>query len=227
LHAAKVALDKANDLFQDDPESPRVRDLGYVAKRKVAVARSQARIYAAYQTRDSANKSLREADSQELASAREELQRLRVQLNQAHSDAEYTKQQLEALSENQVKSDERGTIITLSGQVLFQTGKSELLPGARTQLDQIAKVLRDAKTESLTIEGFTDSTGSAARNARVSQARAEAVLAYLSAQGVNATQMQAIGRGEGNPVADNTTVEGRATNRRVEIVVQGQSTAER
>lgn len=227
LHAAKVALDQANKLFAEDPESPRVRDLGYVAQRKAAVARSQARIYAAGRAREAAEKSLRESETQELMAARAELNRLRDMLSKANTDAEYTKQRLEALTDNQVKSDERGTIITLSGQVLFEQGKSELLPGAKTQLDQIARVLRDAKTQSLVIEGYTDATGSPQRNAQVSQARAEAVLAYLSSQGVSAAQMSAVGRGESNPVANNDTAEGRATNRRVEIVVQGQSSAER
>jgi outer membrane protein OmpA-like peptidoglycan-associated protein len=126
----------------------------------------------------------------------------------------------------QVKEEQRGVVITLDGQVLFVTGKAELLPIARDRLNQVAKSLKELDDDKLvSIEGFTDSRGADDMNMKLSQDRANAVKDYLISQGVKPEKVRSIGRGEANPVASNDTPEGRANNRRVEIVVQSSAQA--
>jgi len=121
----------------------------------------------------------------------------------------------------QVKEEQRGMVITLDGSVLFVTGKAELLPIAREKLNEVARALKEMDDDKLaSIEGFTDSRGADDANMRLSQDRANSVKDYLVSQGVKAEKLRAVGRGESNPVASNDTPEGRANNRRVEIVVQ-------
>jgi len=126
----------------------------------------------------------------------------------------------------QVKEEQRGVVITLDGQVLFVTGKAELLPIARDRLNQVAKSLKELDDDKLvSVEGFTDSRGSDDTNLKLSQDRANAVKDYLVSQGVKPEKVRALGRGEANPIASNDTPEGRANNRRVEIVVQSSAQA--
>jgi outer membrane protein OmpA-like peptidoglycan-associated protein len=118
-----------------------------------------------------------------------------------------------------VQEEPRGLVITLSGQVLFASGKFDLLPAARTALDNVAAALKADPDRSITVEGYTDSQGSPASNLVLSQARAESVRRYLIERGVPEDKIGARGMGEDNPVASNDSIEGRANNRRVEIVV--------
>jgi outer membrane protein OmpA-like peptidoglycan-associated protein len=225
LHTAKKTLEKANEAFAVDPEDPHVRDLAYVAQRQAAVARAQARIHLAGSQVVKATDDANGAQATALASTQEELRKTKEQLAQAENDRKMALETIQHIKGGKVKSDARGTIITLSGNVLFETGKATLLPAARSTLGDLAKALVKMQAESLVIEGFTDNTGTDKRNAAVSQARAEAVLGYFASQGISAEKMKAVGRGNTNPIAKNTTAEGRATNRRVEIVVQGESKA--
>ena len=110
--------------------------------------------------------------------------------------------------------------ITLSGAVLFATGKSELLPIAKQKIDEVAKALKDQGWKGLLVEGHTDSQGSAAKNQELSQARAESVRSQLISNGLPSDKIRAQGLGPSRPVADNNTAEGRANNRRVEIIVE-------
>jgi outer membrane protein OmpA-like peptidoglycan-associated protein len=118
-----------------------------------------------------------------------------------------------------LKEDTRGTVITLSGSVLFVTGKATLLAGATAQLDKVADALTKLPERHFTIEGHTDSTGSYAINADLSARRANAVRDYLISRGVSADAVSAVGVGSQRPVADNKSTAGRAMNRRVEIIV--------
>ena len=119
-----------------------------------------------------------------------------------------------------VKEESRGVVITLSGAVLFASGKSTLLPIAQDKLNQVAQALNDQGYKSLLVEGHTDSVGSDQKNQELSQARAEAVRSHLISRNVPSDKIRAIGIGEARPVADNSTPEGRANNRRVEIIVE-------
>jgi outer membrane protein OmpA-like peptidoglycan-associated protein len=103
--------------------------------------------------------------------------------------------------------------------VLFETGQSDLLPGAQDRLNRVADFLKNSP-RSVVVEGYTDSTGSASKNQKLSTQRAESVRDYLVAQGVPSDRITAQGKGASSPVASNAKSEGRAMNRRVEIVLQ-------
>jgi outer membrane protein OmpA-like peptidoglycan-associated protein len=120
----------------------------------------------------------------------------------------------------QVKEEANETIVTLSGAVLFKTGKAELLPVAENALDQVAAALKQLdETQTVVIAGYTDSRGADEMNRQLSQKRADTVRTYLIQQGVKANKLKAIGKGESSPVATNDTPEGRANNRRVEMII--------
>ncbi len=126
---------------------------------------------------------------------------------------------LEAIAK--VKSEAKETIITLSGAVLFKTGKSELLPLAKEKLKKVAKALKEqADSKTIEVQGHTDSRGSDADNKKLSLDRAASVRVFLISEGVPAERITAVGKGEAFPVADNKSAEGRANNRRVEIRVR-------
>lgn len=124
-----------------------------------------------------------------------------------------------------VKEEERGMVITLSGSVLFTSNQATLLPEAQTRLNQVADALLQTKDRNIVIEGYTDSRGSDDRNLELSRLRAVAVRDYMITRGYPMERIQAVGLGESRPIADNSTAEGRANNRRVEIIVQPRASA--
>lgn len=121
-----------------------------------------------------------------------------------------------------VKEDERGLVVTLSGGVLFQSAKSTLLPSAQVKLNQVAKALMSVRERNIIVEGHTDSQGSESYNQGLSQRRADSVRDYLVQQGYPGDRIQSHGMGKGSPIANNASPEGRANNRRVEIVIERQ-----
>lgn len=137
-----------------------------------------------------------------------------------------TKEANEALAKLAAKEEERGMVITLSGSVLFRSNDSTLLPGAQTRLDQVADALV-AKGNDVVVEGYTDSKGSQATNMNLSQRRAESVRGYLVSRGFAAEKIVARGMGPDRPIAENSSAEGRANNRRVEIVIAKNSASPR
>lgn len=246
LLVAKQALDRAEAAHRDDANSFEERRLAYIARRKAEYAqaygnyalskrdeenarkayidkqdrlRRQAEATAETRTREledtretvSSQQSVIQKSKTELATEREA--RLKAEQNAAAAV-----QSLKELA--QIKEDARGTIITLDGAVLFVTGKAELLPLAKQKLDEVAKALTDLDAkQTITVEGHTDSRGADDMNQKLSEDRASSVRAYLVERGVKPERIKSIGRGESNPIASNDTPEGRANNRRVEIVI--------
>jgi outer membrane protein OmpA-like peptidoglycan-associated protein len=141
----------------------------------------------------------------------------------AASDAK-AKEANDALVKLAAKDEARGMVITLSGSVLFRSNDSTLMPAAQTRLDQVADALV-AKGNDVVVEGYTDSKGSQSKNMDLSQRRAESVRTYLVSRGFPSEKIQARGMGPDRPVADNTSAEGRANNRRVEIIIVKDHTA--
>jgi len=100
----------------------------------------------------------------------------------------------------------------------FETAKATILPDSETVLAEVAKMLQQNRDVKVSIEGHTDNVGSAAANQTLSEKRAQAVVAWLSSHGIEGSRLQAKGWGASKPVHDNATEDGRAKNRRVELV---------
>ncbi|MCB1696266.1 MAG: OmpA family protein [Halioglobus sp.] len=115
---------------------------------------------------------------------------------------------------------ERGMVITL-GDVLFSTGKADLQPGAMSTIERLAMFMAEYPMKTVLIEGHTDDVGTEAFNLGLSERRAASVRNALLAAGVSPERINTVGYGEANPVASNSTAEGRLMNRRVEIVIRG------
>jgi len=110
-------------------------------------------------------------------------------------------------------------VLTLDSEVQFATSSADVKPGFERTLAKVANVIQQHPGTQITVIGHTDSTGSDAYNQRLSERRAEAVRDQLVARGVPAGQLATVGRGSLEPRADNATPEGRAANRRVEMVL--------
>ncbi|MBI1424091.1 MAG: OmpA family protein [Gammaproteobacteria bacterium] len=111
-------------------------------------------------------------------------------------------------------------MITMTAQTSFDVNSSTIKPGFYSTMDKIAKIVNKYGKTSLTLVGYTDNTGSAAYNKKLSERRAASVLAYLQNQGVIPQRLNAYGMGEERPRASNSTAAGRAMNRRVEIIIE-------
>jgi outer membrane protein OmpA-like peptidoglycan-associated protein len=221
LVSAKQALDKAEEAFNEDAGSMEERSYAYVAERRSmrAVAEGNERI---------AKQVKQAADQQYVALQSEMRQDAEKQLEQAsgvvsemearNAAADTAIQSLARLA--QVKEDSRGIVVTISGGTLFATGSAKIMPSAHERLNEVARALQQqGQGRSITVEGYTDSRGSEDMNQKLSQQRADAVRDYLVKQGVEPGLISSVGNGESNPIASNDTTDGRAANRRVEIVV--------
>lgn len=240
LYEAKVALTAAEQAFQDDPESEKTLTLAYVAQRAAQLVETQASIKSQQEQRKIASEKITKIQTEGIAKSKRELSQAREKLVTKDQQLENTGKKLEEerkareqaerlaaeslqrvaeAAKLSVKQDERGMVITMPGSVLFSSGESSLLPTAQQKLALLAEQLKNQKTAIITVEGHTDARGSDAENMTLSQARADSVRTYLVSQGIPPEQVRATGMGETHPVASNGTAEGRAENRRVEIVV--------
>jgi outer membrane protein OmpA-like peptidoglycan-associated protein len=140
-----------------------------------------------------------------------------VQRDQANEETARVQAELDALKATPTS---RGMVLTL-GDVLFDTGRAELKPGATRKLDQLAQFLAEHPDRRVQIDGFTDSVGSDSYNEELSQRRANAVRSALLSRGVDASRIGTEGYGKSYPVADNADSGGRQLNRRVEVVIGG------
>lgn len=231
LDTARQGLERANMAFGSGADEAVVRDLAYVAERQVAIAVSAAGL-------EQANRNIakHEKDQDELRrklqnATQTELQRMKKELEEqkkvvaterearlaAERSAAAALKSLDEIA--RVKEESRGIVITLSGAVLFATGEHSLLPIAKEKLREVAQALLEQGDSTILVEGHTDSRGSADKNQELSLLRAQEVRGYLVSQGIPTNSIQAAGLGEERPLATNDTAEGRANNRRVEIVV--------
>jgi outer membrane protein OmpA-like peptidoglycan-associated protein len=139
------------------------------------------------------------------------------QAAQASQETARLQAELDALK---AKPTPRGLVMTL-GDVLFDTGRAELNPGAGRKLDQLAQFLSEHPDRRVQIDGFTDSVGSDSYNEDLSRRRADAVKTALTVRGIDASRITTQGYGKAYPVADNNDSGGRQMNRRVEVVIGG------
>ena len=114
----------------------------------------------------------------------------------------------------------RGLVVNMA-DVLFETGKYALSTDAQLKLAKLSGIIQAHPGLNLAVEGYTDTTGAADFNMKLSQQRADTVRQFLIAQGLSADTITSKGLGEADPIADNSTAAGRKLNRRVEIIVSG------
>jgi outer membrane protein OmpA-like peptidoglycan-associated protein len=119
----------------------------------------------------------------------------------------------------QAAETERGWILTLGGDLLFDPGNAAIKPGGRRALATLARLMRDHPERKIVVEGFTDDRGSAAANQRLSERRAQAVRDMLVKDGIDPQRVDARGLGASYPIASNGDSGGRQLNRRVEILI--------
>ncbi|MFZ0453992.1 MAG: OmpA family protein [Ignavibacteriaceae bacterium] len=217
LHKAQIALDAAEKSFLEEPDSYRTRDLAYVADRKSKIAEALAVTASENAATAQAKKDYEATQTEIMKKTNDQLataQKAQLDAEKSAADAQADLAKLAA-----VKEEARGLVITLSGSVLFASNQSALLPAATDRLNKVADALLVTKERKLTVEGYTDSQGSSSYNMVLSQKRADVVRTYLISRGYPGDLIQARGIGEESPIANNNTAEGRANNRRVEIVV--------
>jgi outer membrane protein OmpA-like peptidoglycan-associated protein len=193
------------------------------AAAEVQVQRAQALAAQSERDKAAAEAARAAAESARLAA---ESQAQRAQASAAQADREKAalrdqlRQQLNMVLET--RESARGLIVNLS-DVLFDTGSANLKAGTREKLAKVAGIFLSHPALKMQIEGHTDSVGSEDYNQRLSDNRADSVRTYLVAQGIASTAVGTAGFGETQPVASNDTPAGRQQNRRVELVVSGES----
>lgn len=225
LAQADAELALAERAWSDRAPAARVDHLAYMAARRFDIAEaaaqsraSQAVVEGAAAERDRLRLSSR---TREADSARRDAERSRVEAGSARRDADAARTEIASLeaelSSLNARRTERGLVVTL-GDVLFDTGRSQVRPEGDANLRRIADVLREHPGYHAVIEGHTDNVGSASSNYLLSERRADSVMRSLMSFGAPAGQMVSRGRGQEFPSASNETAAGRQMNRRVEVV---------
>lgn len=230
MRDAQLSLADAEKRFKDDGDSKETRDVSYVAQKRAVAAHAKGDAMANLEEKKRLEADFSKWKDKVAMATREQLTQTKSALGaaQANADAERAGRiaaeqranaALLAMKELQAKESEKGLVLTLSGSVLFKTNTSTLLPDAEKRLNDIAVALKEDK-RNIVVYGFTDSTGTDAVNQKLSEDRAASVRSYLVKQGVPSERITSEGKGKSDPIADNATPEGRANNRRVEIVLK-------
>jgi outer membrane protein OmpA-like peptidoglycan-associated protein len=225
LDAAKKDLAIADDaaLHHKDAE---IAQPAYLAAQNARLAQMHAAAKA-----DDARVAAGQAERDQimLAARNREVQNAKVATNVALDQRDQAAQEAARATEEsarlqaevdalKAKPTPRGLVLTL-GDVLFDTGRAELNPGAGRKLDQLAQFLSEHKDRRVQIDGFTDSVGTDSYNEDLSRRRADAVKSALLVRGIDSSRISTQGYGKSFPVADNHDSGGRQLNRRVEVVI--------
>jgi outer membrane protein OmpA-like peptidoglycan-associated protein len=210
ISEARKSLDRANQLAERGGDVADIKFEASVASKNAQIANEK--ILAA-QAREEIEKGQAERQAV-LLEARE---------RQAQAAEAHAKSLEEELAGLNAKKTDRGIVLTL-GDVLFDTAKATLKPGAYATIDRLANALKGDSARKVMIEGHTDSVGGEDYNQGLSERRAAAVQAALLERGVPSEQMAAVGKGESTPVASNDNAAGRQQNRRVEMIFQDDRT---
>jgi outer membrane protein OmpA-like peptidoglycan-associated protein len=220
LDAAKKDLAVADDaaLHHHDRE---IAQAAYMATQNARLAQAHAatkaddaRVASGQAERDQIQLAAR---NREVQNAKQATNAAIGQRDQAAEEAARLQAEVDALKATPTP---RGLVLTL-GDVLFDTGRSELNPGASRKLDQLAEFLNEHKERRVQIDGFTDSVGSDDYNEELSRRRADAVKSALLTRGIDPSRLSTQGYGKAFPVANNNDSGGRQLNRRVEVVIGG------
>lgn len=217
LQVAERSLAQAERLWRDGADPALVAHHAYLADQRARIAMASADYRKAEAlvatSGEQRNRVLLEARTREL-----EAQKLASGPARAELAAEIDRLQSQ-ISELKAQPTGRGWVLTLSGDLLFDSGEAVLKPGGEKAVENLAQLMRREPEPSILIEGFTDSTGPAEINRRLSEQRAQAVREALVARGVAAQRIEARGYGPAYPVASNDTPVGRQLNRRVQVVI--------
>jgi outer membrane protein OmpA-like peptidoglycan-associated protein len=224
LSEAEQTLNRAERIWNDTGDRVEAAHLAYiaehqahtaVAKAQEGVAEAEARQLADERERLRLSARAREA---ELATdrAREATLRAREATILAQEATSRAQQELVAL---RARETDRGFVVTLPEDVLFEYDRAELRPGATRDLYPLVTFLRDHPERTLLIEGHSDNIGPSSYNLDLSRNRAATVRDFLVRNGISPDRIIAYGYGESYPVASNTTEAGRQLNRRVEVVI--------
>lgn len=231
-----VALAEAREALEaaaaaEEPEE--IEHRAELALKRVAIARAEARRRLAKRSAEEAGEALERlqlrlreqevrAALREAREAEARAERLRMEAEAERRRAWSARTRLEELqrqlAELKPQLTERGLVLTL-GEVLFDFDSPRLKPYALRIMDRLAKFLGQHGAYTLTIEGHTDSTGSADYNMRLSRERAQSVADALIERDIPPDRIAIRGYGESRPVASNETDAGRRQNRRVEVVI--------
>jgi outer membrane protein OmpA-like peptidoglycan-associated protein len=226
MKQASEAMSLANTAASDNDSAEKINQLAYLAKQKIALTEEVAKRKSA---ESDVASSAKERDQMRLEQRTNEADRAKVATRVAQSDTAAAQRQTQAaetysalleaqLADLSAKMTDRGLVITLD-DVLFQTDQARLTQEGRRRVQKLADVLQQNPQRTVLIEGFTDSTGSAAHNQKLSERRALSVRRSLQEMGVGRERIAVRGFGEAYPIASNETSEDRQLNRRVEIVL--------
>ncbi len=186
-----------------------------------AAARARAQADSAQNQAANANAQAANANAQ-AAMASADANNARAQATAAQTDAAAAQAQAAALQKEltdmQARQTDRGMLVTL-GDVLFETGRSDIKPNATGAITKLASFLAQHPERRILIEGFTDSVGGTETNQMLSERRSRAVADALQRAGVDGSRIDVRGYGERYPVANNTSTSDRAMNRRVEVYI--------
>jgi outer membrane protein OmpA-like peptidoglycan-associated protein len=212
---AAEALRRQADTDRLNAEAARLaaeRDKATAEAERIAAERQKAEADAARAAAESARLAA-EAQTQQAQATAAQIDRERAELR------DRLRQQLNLILET--RETARGLIVNLS-DVLFDTARADLKPGAREKLSRVVGIVLSHPGLRMDVEGHTDSVGSDSYNQQLSERRAASVRSYLVTAGVAPTAVATAGRGESSPVASNATAAGRQQNRRVELLVSGE-----
>jgi len=233
LGKAQTALGVASTAWHNRAADTEVNHLSYLAKQSVAVAVETTRRKNAEAEIANADKErtrlLLAARTEESMKAQRDAQISKGQAQDAAADTaaanqrtreaeQYAAQLQSRLAELNAKETARGYVITV-GDVLFDTARSELKPGASSSVERLGAFLLQYPQRTVLVEGYTDNVGGTEFNQELSTRRANAVRNALVAQGVASTRIATRGYGEAYPVSSNGSADGRQANRRVEMVL--------
>jgi len=222
-----VYLDRASDRIAkldkklDNDKSGQAQAVAGEIDALIETARTRARIAMLKQDVEQAKAQATARTSEKLADAQAAAAQAQADATAARSEADRLKAEMR---DYQLKQTQLGATLVLQ-DVVFETGKADLKPGAAQRLQPMAQYLQANPQVKVRIDGHTDAQGSDSYNQRLSEARAQAVRTALAGMGVAGERITAVGHGEADPVADNRNSAGRQQNRRVEVTLVGQQAA--
>lgn len=155
-----------------------------------------------------------------------QIDQLKQQENQDATNIAHNSDEINDIKVQMVKDRNNLDAIKLvmGDAVLFNTNSYSLSAQADAMLTRVAYNLKQYPNTDITVVGFTDDTGTAAYNQKLSLERAQSVVSYLESQGIPESRLKAVGDGENDPIASNATAAGRAQNRRVEMYISADKT---